>query len=110
MALTDDVKEGLSFLKDLQAKAADNKEALQKAGAQLEGLAAMLKGLASGDSTKLNIQLTQWEGVNRLLAAQASAEAELTKSAPPDWNKIGDGIANVAGIAVKIGLAVAAAV
>ena len=108
MALADEIKDGMAFLKDLQSKAKDKKPELEKAAQQLESLAAALKGLANGSPEKLNLQLTRFEGVNRLLAAKQSAEKELTRSAPPDWNKIGDGIAGVAGIAVKIGLAVAA--
>ena len=108
MALADEIKSGLSFLKDIQSQAKDKKDDIEKAATQLESLAAALKGLAKGDSTKLNITLGQWEGVNRLLAAKASAEEELTKGASPDWNKIGDGIATAAKIAVKVGLAVAA--
>lgn len=108
MALASEIKEGLAFLKDVQAKAKDKKEDLEKAAAQLESLAAALKGLANGDSSKLNVTLSKFENVNRLLAAKASAEHELTKGARPDWDKIGDGVAGVAGVAVKIALAVAA--
>ncbi len=110
MSLANEIKDGLSFLKDLQSQAKDKKEDLEKAAGQLESLAAALKGLAKGDPSKLNVQLTQWEGVNRLLLAGASAEQELTKGASPDWDKIGDGLATAAGIAVKIGIAVAGAV
>lgn len=108
MALADEIKDGMGFLKDLQAKAKDKKPELEKAAQQLQSLADALKGLADGKPEKLNLQLTQWTNVNRLLAAKQSAEQELTKSAPPDWNKIGDGIAGVAGIAIKIALAVGA--
>ena len=108
MALASEIKDGLAFLKDLQAKAKDKKPELEKAAKELESRAAVFKGLASGSSEKLDLKLTAWTNVNRLLAAKQSAEQELTKSAPPDWNKIGDGIAGVAGVAVKIGLAVAA--
>ena len=110
MSLANEIKDGLAFLKQIQAQAKDKKEDLEKAAGQLESLAAAIKGLANGDSSKLDVQLTQWEGVNRLLLASASAEKELTKSASPDWDKIGDGLATAAGIAVKIGLAVAGAV
>ncbi len=108
MALASEIKDGLAFLKDVQATAKDKKDDLEKAAAQLETLAAALKSLAKGDSSKLNVTLTKFENVNRLLAAKASAEQELIKSARPDWNKIGDGVAGVAGVAVKIALAVAA--
>ena len=108
MALSDEIKDGLSFLKDLQSKAKDKKGDLEKAAHQLESLAAALKGLAGGSSEKLNLQVSKFEGVNRLLAAKQSAENELMRSASPDWNAIGDGIAGVAGVAIKIGLAVAA--
>lgn len=107
MALADEIKSGLAVFKDLQAQAKDKKDDIEKAAAQLESLAAVLKGLTKGDSSKLDVTLTQWEGVNRLLLASASAQQELTKSASPDWDKIGDGIAKVAGIGVKIALAVA---
>lgn len=106
MALADEIKAGTGFLKDLQAKAKDKKPELEKAAKQLESLAGLFRGLADGKGEKLNLTLTQWEGVNRLLAAKQSAEQELTKSAPPDWNKIGDGVAGVAGVAIKIALAV----
>lgn len=107
MALSNEIKDSLAFLKDLQAKAKDKKPELEKAAKQLESLAAALKGLADGKPEKLDLTLTNWEGVNRLLAAKQSAEHELTRSAPPDWNAIGDGIAGVAGVAVKVGLAIA---
>ena len=107
MSLSDEIKDGLSFLKDVQAKAKDNKADIQKAANEVQRVADALKGLASGDPVKLNVTMTQFENVNKLLLAQASAEDELTRSASPDWNKIGDGVATVVGIAVKIGLAVA---
>lgn len=107
MALSSEIKDSLAFLKDLQAKAKDKKGDLEKAAKQLESLAEAIKGLADGKPEKLNAALGQWEGVNRLLLAKASAEHELTRKASPDWNAIGDGIAGVAGVAVKIGIAVA---
>ena len=105
MALTNEIKDGLAFLRDIQSKAKDKKDDLEKIAAQLESIASAFKSLAKGDSSKLNVTLTQWQDVNRLLAAKASAENELTKSASPDWNKIGDGVAGVVGVAVKIALA-----
>jgi DNA repair exonuclease SbcCD ATPase subunit len=110
MSLANEIKDAVSFLKDLETQAKDKKTELQTAANQLEQLAAALRGLASGDPSKLSVQFTQWEGVNRLLLASASAENELTRRASPDWNKIGDGVAIAAGIAVKIGIAVAGAV
>lgn len=109
MSLANEIKDGLSFLKEIQSQAKDKKDELEKAAGQLETLAAALKSLAKGDATKIEFTRTQWEGVNRLLAAKASAEAELTRGASPDWNRIGDGIATVTKIAVKVGLAVAGA-
>lgn len=106
MSLADEIKAGQGFLKQIQSQAKDKKAELEKAASQMESLAAAFKSLANGDPEKLQLTLTKWEGVNRLLAAQASAEAELTKGASPDWNKIGDGIATAVGISIKIALAV----
>lgn len=107
MALADDLKSGLDLLKDLQGKAKSHKDDLERASQHLSTLADAIKALANGDPSKIEITATQWHNVNRLLAAKASAEEELTKRASPDWEAIGDTVAGVAGIAIKVGLAVA---
>lgn len=106
MALAEDIKGGIDLLKTLQEKAKGNKEELEKAAKHLESLADAIKSLANGDASKIEITRTQWSNVNRLLAAKASAEQELTKGASPDWEAIGDTVAGVARIIVKVGLAV----
>ena len=107
MALSNEIKDGMAFLKDLQSKAKDKKPELEKAAKQLESLAAALKGLAGGDQHALDVTLTRFEGANRLLLAKASAEHELVRSAPPDWDKIGDGVVTVLRVALKIAAVIA---
>ena len=109
MALSDEIKDGLAFLQDIQAKVKDNQDEIQIAATEIQKIADMLTSLAGGDSTPLNVTITQWTDVDKLLLAGASAEQQITAGASPDWNKIGSGVATAVGIAVKIALAVAAA-
>jgi len=107
--LSDEIKDGLSFLKDIQGKIKDNQAEIEIAASEIQKIADALSSLASGDPKPLNVTLTQWTNVNKLLLAKASAEQELVADAPPDWDKIGSGVATAVAVAVKIALAVAAA-
>jgi hypothetical protein len=107
VALSDEIKDALSFLKDIQTQAKGHKAEIEKVASEVQRVADILKGLSNGDPAPLQVTLTQFENVNRLLLASASAEQELVRKSSIDWEKVGDGIAKVAGVAVKIGLAIA---
>jgi hypothetical protein len=108
VALSDEIKDGLSFLSGIQSTAKGNQAELELAAVEIRKIADLFGSLSRGDAKPLDVTLTKWTNVNKLLLAKASAEQELTSGSSPDWNKIGDGVATAVGIAVKIALAIAA--
>lgn len=102
MAITDDIKTGLSFLRGLRSKAADHKEDILKVAENLETFSVALKGLANGDPQKLDAVMTRWVEVNKTLLAISSAKQELTRK-EINWTAISDGLL----VAIKVGIRIA---